>query len=376
MSPASLDTVDPCAKEIFIVHTVFLTLDVIFLTLRFWSAHLARRKLYLDDYAILFAFSMTCIIAGAAYWAIFNGLGKHILELTPAQRLIQVKFLLISEFTYLTAVISTKISMLFLYRRIYTTPIFKRVCTCVIVLGVLFVDDVVALIPVFLTNCVPLSKYWDPNVAGSCRDAAISDSSTVAANLLLDIFVLTMPWPVLWRLQMSIRDKLTITAMFSIGLVNVALVIWRQVLTTTTRGSADWTASFCKVGIIGSLEIHLGILAVCIPTYGPLFNTYIKPIMVRTGLITSTNKSAGTRGKRSLLNTFGSSGMKKGTRGYTEYMDSIDQTISQDDNSINLGPRREGKVVAECSSNETGTPDSHQGGIRVQRDIEATYYAR
>lgn len=157
---------------------------------------------------------------------------------------------------------------------------------------------------------------------------------------------------------------------------SVALVLWRESVTVSTRASPDWTDTLCQVGLIASLEIHLGILAVCIPTYGPLFNAYIKPLLRKTGFVTSTNKSAGTGGKRSLLNTFGSSGMKKGSRGYTDFTDSIDQTVSRDDNSIKLAPAGEGKVVSECTFNETGTPESGRSGIRVQRDIEATYYAK
>ncbi|KAI0203320.1 hypothetical protein F4808DRAFT_449283 [Astrocystis sublimbata] len=106
--------------------------------------------------------------------------------------------------------------MLCLFLRIYTTPTFRKWVFFTIGLCAAYV---VALIPVFLTNCIPLSQYWDPKPDGWCRDPVISDSATVAGNLVLDAFVLLLPLPILWRLQMSIRDKITVTSMFSIGLV-------------------------------------------------------------------------------------------------------------------------------------------------------------
>ncbi|KAJ3572187.1 hypothetical protein NPX13_g5137 [Xylaria arbuscula] len=102
-------------------------------------------------------------------------------------------------------------------------------------------------------------KYWDPKPTGWCRDTIIGDIATVAANYFLDFAVLALPLPVLWSLMMSVRDKLTVTAMFSIGFVTIALISWRLAVTLRTRGSLDWTGSLCKVGEIAELELYLGI---------------------------------------------------------------------------------------------------------------------
>ncbi|KAI1744596.1 hypothetical protein F4680DRAFT_443871 [Xylaria scruposa] len=372
MGTLSFNEISHCGRQIFIIDVVFITLDILFLALRFWSARIARRKLSLDDLAVVIAFMMMAVLSGSGYWGIFNGLGKHITTLTPEQLTIQVKLLLICEFTYLLGVAFIKLSMLFLYHRIYTTPTFKRWVYFVIVLDVIYI---IAFIPIFLTNCIPLSQYWDPKPTGWCRDTVISDSATVAGNLLLDIFVLGLPLPVLWRLQMSVRDKITVTAMFSIGIVTVALVLWRLGVTTATRASADWTSTLCQVGLIAELELHLGILAVCIPTYGPFFNAYIKPLLRKTGVVSSASAS-GSGGKRSFLNTFGSSGKVKRSQGYTDYTDSVDQIVSKDDNSIGLTPTEEGKVISEITSKPPNEPGHGRAEIHVQRDIEAVYHAR
>ncbi|KAJ8128718.1 hypothetical protein O1611_g4918 [Lasiodiplodia mahajangana] len=282
---------------------------------RFWSLHLARRKLYPDDYVCIAAFVSKAGMTGSQFWGTFNGLGKHYTELNEPELVVQ-------------------------------------------------------------------AKYWDPKPTGWCRDTIIGDHATVAVNLVLDIAVIALPLPVLWRLRMSIRDKLTVTAMFSIGLITIAFVFWRLAVIQRTRSSPDWTGTICRVGIIAALEIYLGIIAVCIPTYGPLFNAYVKPAMTKLGISKSTS-SSGPSARKPYLRTFGSSQKKgskgsKGSRGYTEFTDSVDDMVSRD-GSMKLAPRGEGKVVSECVSEPiTETPTANYGpdGIHVQRDVEAIYQTR
>ncbi|KAI1111872.1 hypothetical protein F5Y14DRAFT_288999 [Nemania sp. NC0429] len=373
----NIHQISSCGRRFFVIDIVFSVLCIFFLGLRFWSARFSRRKLYIDDYAAVAAFVSKSGLTGAQFWGTFNGLGKHITELSLSQLTIQVKILLISEFSYLLGTAFVKLSMLCLYHRIYTTRIFRRWVYFVIALDVIYV---ISFIPLFLTNCIPLSQYWDPKPTGWCRDTIAGDNATLAVNLVLDLLVLALPLPVLWRLQMSIRDKLTVTAMFGFGFVTIALVIWRLVVTQQTRESPDWTATLCTVGIIASLEIYLGIIAVCIPTLGPLFNEYLKPFLGRFGFMKTHPSASGAR--KLYEDRVGGSGSNKRSRGYAAYGDSVDKIISHDD-SMKLTPMGEGKVTSKVVSesgfkpiNETRSMERAGDGIHVQRDIEAIYHSR
>ncbi|KAI1351305.1 hypothetical protein F5Y01DRAFT_304789 [Xylaria sp. FL0043] len=381
-----------CGQEIIVVDIVFTTIALTFLGLRFWSARCSGRKFALDDLFVLVGFSGAILLVFSGFWGAVSGLGKHITELKLDQITRLVKNLLVAEFGYLLGTFGIKMSMLCLYHRIYATPTFRRWNYCAMALLVIYLgkynrrnqfpfhsiirlltpDVTVGFIPLFLTNCIPLSQYWDPQPGGWCRDTIIGDNATVAVNLVLDFIVLTLPLPILWRLRMSVRDKLTVTALFGFGFVTIALVIWRLVVTEKTRGSLDWTASLCQVGEIAQLEILLGITAVCIPTLGPLFNAYMKPLLVRMGLTSNQSKPAGN----SYLVTFGSSGKNKKSRKYDTLNDSADHIVSRDDQSIKLTPTVEGKVVSECTFQDTYAGNHGRDGIRVQRDIEAQYHTQ
>ncbi|KAI1292401.1 hypothetical protein F5Y03DRAFT_388322 [Xylaria venustula] len=384
------DQISSCGHEFLVLDYVFTALCLIFLGLRFWSAAYSGRKLSLDDLFVILGFLGVVALVAASFWGSFNGLGKAITELQPPQVVILVKDLLISEFGYLLGTAGIKMSMLCLYHRIYTTPTFRRVNYVAMFLvagyfsklskhiwprsknGLLTLNAVVSFIPLFLTNCVPISQYWDPKPTGWCRDTVKGDNATLAANLVLDLIVLALPLPVLWNLRMSIRDKMTVTALFGFGFVTIALVIWRLVVTERTRGSADWTKTLCNVGIIAALELWLGVIAVCIPTLGPLFNAYLKPVFTKLGL---TNGATKPTPSNHYLKTFGSSGTNKRSRKYSELNDSADHIVSRDD-SIKLTPTVEGKVVSECTFNDAHAVENGRGGIRIQRDIEAQYHPK
>lgn len=157
----------------------------------------------------------------------------------------------------------------------------------------------------------------------------------------------------------------------------VAFVLWRLGVTERTRNSPDWTDTLCQVGLIASLEIYLGIIAVCIPTLGPLFNAYVKPSLNRIGFMKSA-KASGPGVKPSYLQTFGGSNSNKRSHGYSEFSESADRIVSRD-GSMKLTPTLDGKVTSECvftPVTETDTADHGGDGIHVQRDIEAIYQSR
>ncbi|KAI1434793.1 hypothetical protein GGR50DRAFT_376425 [Xylaria sp. CBS 124048] len=371
----SFSELSTCGRQIITIDIVFTPITVLILVLRFWSARYSRRRLGIDDILAVLAWIVNGALTGYASWGIIvSGLGKHASEITPEMVLGLVPVFLVAEFIYLIGTALVKMSMLCLLHRIYTTPKFRRWCYAVMALDAIYL---ISFIPIFLTNCVPLSQYWDPKPTGWCRNTIKSDSATVAFNLLLDFSILILPLPVLWHLQMSLRDKLTVTSMFSIGLVTIALVFWRLAETVKTRSTPDWTYSLCTVGEIATLEIHLGIICICIPTLGPLFNAYLKPAWNRLPMVKNSKSDSSMLVKNPDLVTFGGSNSKsnKRSQGHTDF--SMDRTIVGPEESMKLTPSM--NVVSECTSYPVhdGYPSHHtHDEIFVKRDIESIYQCK
>jgi hypothetical protein len=105
--------------------------------------------------------------------------------------------------------------MLTLYLRIFTVAPFKTYTYVVIALVSAYGF---AFFVVFLTNCSPMHQLWDPVPGGWCYSATTEQFTSIALNLMLDLAVLALPMPVLWRLQIPRHNKIFVTLMFSVGL--------------------------------------------------------------------------------------------------------------------------------------------------------------
>ncbi len=74
----------------------------------------------------------------------------------------------------------------------------------------------VVLLEAFLL-CRPFAYNWDKTIDGECADTTKAFLSAGIINLLLDVCIVVMPMPLLWKLKMPIANKIGISAMFSLG---------------------------------------------------------------------------------------------------------------------------------------------------------------
>lgn len=73
---------------------------------------------------------------------------------------------------------------------------------------------------VFFTRCIPVSYAWNPKQPGKCyRGLYLDELTSLVINIVLDIAIIVLPLPILWGLKMAVRTKLTVTFMFSLGLM-------------------------------------------------------------------------------------------------------------------------------------------------------------
>lgn len=79
----------------------------------------------------------------------------------------------------------------------------------------------VATIVTAFTICRPLAYNWDkyiPNgTCGGPNDLNNYYLSTAIVNLLIDVFVVTLPMPLLWGLQLAMSRKIALMFIFGMG---------------------------------------------------------------------------------------------------------------------------------------------------------------
>lgn len=138
-------------------------------------------------------------------------------RLTSTQR----KIVLASEFIWAIATTLVKFSILSLYLEIFRGKLFRASCYTI---GALSLALAAAMFLIAGLLCQPIEKNWDPLMTtGHCGDSVKMDVATATINMILDLFIVILPLPSLWKLQMSWTRKAMLSGIFSLGLVYASL---------------------------------------------------------------------------------------------------------------------------------------------------------
>jgi hypothetical protein len=107
-----------------------------------------------------------------------------------------------------------KVSVLLLYMRIFVTRTFRVFCwmALIVVLG-WSIGSIFATI----FQCVPLKGSWDKTLDARCINSDTFWISYGALNIVTDVMVLALPMPMIWKLQMKLRDRIMLIGVFLLG---------------------------------------------------------------------------------------------------------------------------------------------------------------
>ena len=142
------------------------------------------------------------------------GIGRHI-EAVPPENLVRFKKILYAwNLFYDPTPPMIKISLLLLYKRVFTNRKFH---TAVNVVGGFTVIWCLAFFTKSIWNCVPIRGFWDTSVHARCLNFTSSTIAYAVVNIFTDIVVLALPGPVIWRLQLSTPRKVALTLIFMLG---------------------------------------------------------------------------------------------------------------------------------------------------------------
>ncbi|KUI64409.1 hypothetical protein VM1G_11205 [Cytospora mali] len=280
---------------------VFTIIDSLFVFLRFWAARLIQRRIYADDYLIVVALINTFALEGVLIWSVFNGMGKHTVDLTPEEAKIAYKTVPAAYVTWTLGTAAFKLSVLSLYVRLFTVRTFKRLSYIVMFLTVAYC---VTFLTVFLTTCSPdISQLWNPRPNGYCRDLNIGQLGSVSTSLGVDVIIIALPMPFLWRLKMRLRNKVFVTIAFSLSFITVGIMIWR-IVDLCTSSTSDFVFNMPVLALTTTLELWMCIIIACIPTLAPLLKTYVIPLISSVSKIGSSGGDGSDQKQRSII-TFG-----------------------------------------------------------------------
>lgn len=119
------------------------------------------------------------------------------------------------QILYLTNTSITKTSILLLYARIF--GVVTRFRWALIAVGFLVAAFWVSCVIVTLAGCRPFSAFWDLVQTGHCVNGPPFTRGNAIINMCLDVLVLCLPFPMLWRIHTTRRQKVILMSMFALG---------------------------------------------------------------------------------------------------------------------------------------------------------------
>ena len=118
-----------------------------------------------------------------------------------------------------------KVSVVLFYRRIFAIQPFK--IASAVVIGIVIAWTVAYTI-VMATQCVPARIFWDrfeTEYGSDCLEVDQVYKSFALTDLIVDILVLSLPYPFVWMLNMPWKRKIAVVDIFLLGTVYVLYLL-------------------------------------------------------------------------------------------------------------------------------------------------------
>ncbi|CAF9942908.1 MAG: hypothetical protein ALECFALPRED_010215 [Alectoria fallacina] len=183
------------------------------------------------------------------------------------------KVALLNITLWLATAAATKASLLLLYYRLFSPS--KRFRFAVRVGAVIVFCQWISLTCATIFQCRPVAAFWNHTIRDAkCINLPRFTIVGGVLNLLTDVLILCLPIPMVWGLNTTKTQKVTLTGIFLLGVLVCAISIIRiSKLASVNYDDPTWR--LVDVYLWTALEISVGIFSACLPTMRPLFGRFL-----------------------------------------------------------------------------------------------------
>ncbi|KAI1476073.1 hypothetical protein F4774DRAFT_428487 [Daldinia eschscholtzii] len=129
-------------------------------------------------------------------------------------------------------------------------------------------------VAIVVTNlkCIPMKRIWDKSFPGECNlDEGVLEIGSASLNLALDVFILVLPQPIIWRLHMPKIKRMGVSVIFTIGILAIGASCTRVIRTLQYHsGDTTWVSSDLVISSL--VEMTCSFLVFCVPVIPRLWN--------------------------------------------------------------------------------------------------------
>ncbi|KFY44065.1 hypothetical protein V495_03648 [Pseudogymnoascus sp. VKM F-4514 (FW-929)] len=226
----------------------------------------------IDDYLSLGALCASILFCVVVFQQIKYGLGTPFATIPLENIPVFVKCLWGTIPCYNTSLILTKLSIIFQYKRIFTTPMINRLCN--IMLGVLVVYGLWTIVG-SIVMCIPVAAFWDESIKGHCMNRLQFWFANAGVNIATDIIIFAIPMPLLKQLQLPKKQKIGLMFVFGFGAFVCVTSIIRLKSLYEISVSPDTALDGVNAGIWSGIEINVALACASLPAIKPLIAKFV-----------------------------------------------------------------------------------------------------
>lgn len=147
-----------------------------------------------------------------------GGVGRHVIALQRQDpdaldrwlHLVLVYLLLLNF-----VLILPRLSLIWLYLRVFNWRRGQTTRTIALILMGYFIISLVLLVVFFLAMCRPVGFVQQYTVEnGKCENLRIYYRIQMFSAMVMDFFVLVLPWRTIWGLKIPVSDRMTVALFF------------------------------------------------------------------------------------------------------------------------------------------------------------------
>ncbi|KAI0377393.1 hypothetical protein F5Y04DRAFT_285032 [Hypomontagnella monticulosa] len=203
---------------------------------------------------------------------------------------------------YGVSIFFVKFSILMQYIRIFM-PFRKPTRLYWATIFIIAINFIVYFLFTFLAifSCHPIAKAWDPLITGGhCINLLALGSALGAINTISDIIILIVPQVVIWRMNLSLRNKVEVSLIFTIATFASVCAAVRFAYAVILQSQTDVTYYTWLAGVWTLPEMTAAIVVACVPVIKGFVKSvfeieFFSRIVLSIKRVTSWSKLSSTR---------------------------------------------------------------------------------
>ncbi|KAI1293196.1 hypothetical protein F5Y03DRAFT_411326 [Xylaria venustula] len=343
-------------RSVIIWASLFIVLSTLFVTLRFVSISIGRRPIGLEDWLIVPAW---IIEVGLCANGICSRHEAYVLKYEPHGLESWAQTLFVTELLYGLVFPIEKTTILLLYLRLFHVHRWFRITTYILIAYIWLwgISEVI----VAIAQCIPIAYQWDKSLDGHCINQLAYYRWVSVPNVIHDVVMLVLPLPMVWSLQIDLRQKVALSGVFLIGSIGCIASFVRLSIFFKLNALSDNTWASIQLQSWTLAETGVILISACLPALWPL----ILRAMKHAGTLRS-DLSKGSSAREGL-----ESNKSKGNESWRSSRPGFMVTTNE---FIPLGDVEDRapsvyKVAGAASQNQT---TNHKNGINVTTEISWT----